>query len=448
LIRSLIEKVFGRHHRNIDALLAEYRGDAAAIEEAPLPIGAALTIYAAIALVVAAVLWAIIGKVDRVILAQGKIITQVPTVIVQPLTTGRIKQMHVRTGDIVSAGQLLVSLDEVFASADRFAQDSRVKSLASEELRLMSEAGRNTTTRTYGDDGLQSQIRVRRAQEYAGTLEKIKRDVASIAAAIQQNAAAKTGAEQQLKVARDVVELRQDLYARQYGSKLNMLAAQAEQQRLETLIYTLAADRQKLVEEMRGRQAELVAFKSGWQRETSEKLVAVNREKTDVAGQLKKTERLEELTELRAAVDGTVLAIAERSIGSVVREAETLLRIVPLNSDLLLEGTIRADDRAYITNGTPVRIKLAAYNFQRFGTLRGTLVQVSPDSFIPDGESAVPVYRIEVRIDDSAIDLQKRGVRLTPGLFAHAEIKSGRRSIMSYLLDPLTSATDEALKEP
>jgi hemolysin D len=445
---SFFKKRPERRRTKMEATLAEYRGNAAAIEEAPLPVGAGLTVYTIIALVIFAILWAILGKVDRVVLAEGKVVTQIPTVVVQPLTTSRIKHMHVRAGDAVTAGQLLVSLDKVFASADRLVQDSRAKSLASEEKRLMSESGRRVATLSDGNDALQTEIKVRRAQEYASTLESIQRDIAGIAAAIKQNAAAKSGAEQQLSVARDIAELRQELYAKEYGSKLNLLAAQADQRRLETQINTLIADRQKLIEEIRGRQAELIAYKSGWQRETSEKLVAINREKADVTGQLQKTERLEELTELRAPVDGTVLAVAELSTGSVVREAETLLRIVPSNSNLLIEGTIRADNRAHINTGMPVRIKLGAYNFQRFGTIRGTLIQVSPDSFVPERSAEIPVYRVEVRIDDTVSDLKKRGILLTAGLFANAEIKSGRRSIISYLLDPLTSAADEALKEP
>jgi HlyD family secretion protein len=135
----------------------------------------------------------------------------------------------------------------------------------------------------------------------------------------------------------------------------------------------------------------------------------------------------------------------------VLKEAETLVTLVPDNAALYVEAMVASRDVSYLKLGDTVRVKLESFPFQRFGTASGVLSEISPDS-ISQKESengpAHQVYRVQVRITDPMRNLAARGIHLKPGLVASAEIKTGRRTIASYILDPVLRISDEGLREP
>jgi HlyD family secretion protein len=160
---------------------------------------------------------------------------------------------------------------------------------------------------------------------------------------------------------------------------------------------------------------------------------------------------MREFTEITAPVNGTVLEVADRSIGSVLREAETLMTLVPDDAALYVEAMVQSRDVSYLKLGDTVRVKLETYPFQRFGTLEGKLSEISPDSISQEQGEKAParlVYRVQVQLDAKPSDTLTRGIRLKPGLVATAEIKTGDRTIASYVLDPVLKITNESLREP
>jgi hemolysin D len=159
---------------------------------------------------------------------------------------------------------------------------------------------------------------------------------------------------------------------------------------------------------------------------------------------------MHELTELIAPVDGVVQQVADRSVGSVLREAETLVTIVPDGADLYVEANVPSRDVSYLQVGDTVRVKLETYPFQRFGTITGVLTVINPDSQPLNENDAKQglVYRAQVKLNDNARTLAARGIILKPGLVASAEIKTGTRSIASYILNPVLRITDESMREP
>jgi HlyD family secretion protein len=159
---------------------------------------------------------------------------------------------------------------------------------------------------------------------------------------------------------------------------------------------------------------------------------------------------MHELTELIAPLDGVVQQVADRSVGSVLREAETLVTIVPDGADLYVEANVASRDVSYLQVGDTVRVKLESYPFQRFGTVTGVLTVLSPDSqpVKDDDDNSKLVYRAQVKLNDDAGRLAARHILLKPGLVASAEIKTGTRSIASYTLDPVLRISDESMREP
>jgi HlyD family secretion protein len=192
------------------------------------------------------------------------------------------------------------------------------------------------------------------------------------------------------------------------------------------------------------------AFLDKWRSDHNQQMVQARQDLAESSETLNKAHRMKDLTRIVAPVDGVVLEIADRSIGSVLREAETLVTLVPDGADLYVEANVPSRDISYVKVGDVVRVKLETYPFQRFGTVNGRLDVISADS-IPlkqgDDHSEL-VYHVQVRITDSLRDLAERGIHVRPGLVASAEIKSGKRSVASYILNPILRTTDESLREP
>jgi HlyD family secretion protein len=172
------------------------------------------------------------------------------------------------------------------------------------------------------------------------------------------------------------------------------------------------------------------------------------------AEELKKAERRRQLTVMSAPVDAVVLEIANRTVGSVVREAETLFVLVPRDAPLQAEVNVEGRDIGQVSIGQPVRIKFDAFPFQKYGTGSGTVSVVSKDSFASETKGdgsrrAIPAYyRVLLDITNARLRAQPAQFQMIPGMELTAEMKVGKRRVISYFLYPLLRGLDESIREP
>jgi HlyD family secretion protein len=156
---------------------------------------------------------------------------------------------------------------------------------------------------------------------------------------------------------------------------------------------------------------------------------------------------------MRAPADAIVLEIANRTIGSVVKEAETLFALVPRDVPLQAEVNVEGRDIGQVRIGQQVRIKFEAFPFQKYGTGSGEVRVISNDSFSPDPKAegtrraTAPYYRVLVDLSDTRLRLPPERAQLIPGMAVTAELKVGRRTVMSYFLYPLLRGLDESIRE-
>jgi hemolysin D len=182
-------------------------------------------------------------------------------------------------------------------------------------------------------------------------------------------------------------------------------------------------------------------------------LVETIGKRNGAAEDLKKVELRRQLIMLKAPADAIVLEVASRTVGSVVREAETMFVLVPRDVPLQAEVNVEGKDVGQVAVGQPVRIKFEAFPFQKYGTGSGIVRVVSQDTFTPDpkSESAhrmpAPYYRLLVDITDAKLRLQPERIQMIPGMAVTAEMKVGRRSVISYFLYPLLRGLDESIRE-
>ncbi|MBV9549558.1 MAG: HlyD family type I secretion periplasmic adaptor subunit [Alphaproteobacteria bacterium] len=439
---------------SFDRLANGFKSDATAIEEAPVPVSAHAALYLFLTLLVLAVLWSVIGQVDRIVVAQGKIATRDPMLVMQPFTTSRIVSINVQAGDHVAKGQVLARFDPVFAEADVASLEQKVASLRAETDRIEAQLAGRVFNLHPGDSperATQAQIYTQEMSNYESETNQRTSQLGQIESQLRANRDVLPGIRSQVGVANQVMAMQDRLRQQQAAATLDVLRAQSSLIDSNNRLRNTQGEIQRLSNQRSEVEHERAAFIEKWRADHNQRLVEARQQLAEATETLNKAHRMREFTEITAPVDGTVQEVADRSIGSVLKEAETLVTLVPDKAPLFVEAMVASRDVSYLKLDDPVRVKLESYPFQRFGTVSGVLTEISPDSISQkegEGDRARLVYRVQVKLTDRPADLVKRGFHLKPGLVASAEIKTGRRTIASYILDPVLKIADESLREP
>jgi HlyD family secretion protein len=405
------------------------------------------------ALFIALVAGAAVAEVEVVVAAPGRLAPDAPPIVLQPMERAVLRDLLVKPGEAVRRGQVLATLDPAFAEADRAALAAQRRGLAAHLARLQAEQSGSPPPQIGADLDtlLQAALLARRQAFLAARLRALDEEIAAQEATLQHLRETDASLAEQVAVARDVEQMRSRLVEGQLGSRLNLLAArsqrlQAEQQREQTRARAL-----EVHHALQGRRAERQGFVDDWRRQVLEETVRIRGELARVEEALGKATRLAELTVITAPQDGIVLEVARRSGGSVLREAEPLITLVPAGAPLIAEVALRSADIGHLAAGLPVVVKVDAFPFQRHGMLQGRLRAVAQDSMAPQGEGpggGGALHRAQVVLEPTRLHGLPPGTGPIPGMTASAEIMVGSRSVLSYLLLPLLRGVRESLREP
>ncbi|NLS04841.1 HlyD family type I secretion periplasmic adaptor subunit [Rhizobium sp. P32RR-XVIII] len=438
-------------------VIAEFQSDAVELEERAPPQIARITLYCVTALLGAVIVWASVSSIDEVVIAPGKLITTQPTIIVQPLETSIIRTIDVTAGEVVHAGQTLATLDATFSQSDvnqlraKFAAlDAQVKRLEAE----LAGADYSAIAGNSPDEVLQVQLFGLRHAFYMAQLQNFQQQIAGQAATI----AASKDQEVILNNRRETLSLvesaRQRLYNRQSGSLIMLLGARDARLDVEANLSAVRGRADEAEHSYAKLQADRRAFMEDFRRAAMEQLVELRSQRDTAGDELKKMALRRNMVVLTASADAVVLDLAQRSVGSVVREAEPIVTLVPLNVPLEAEVSVNSRDIGRIEVGKETRIKFDAYPFQKYGTASGTVRTVSRDAFTPTPQDAAasqsnsPFFKARILLSDMRLGTTNDPVRLLPGMAVSAEIKVGRRTVISYFLYPLLRGLDSAIREP
>lgn len=444
----------GRTLQTPPAAVREFLPAALALEVRPLPFPARLVLHTICALIAILVVWAAISQVDRIVVGQGRLITTAPQIVVQPLETAILRSLEVQVGDRVSTKTILATLDPTFAAADLADLTNRRNSLDAQITRLgaeLDEAADGNLGNT-PEEQVQAGILSWRRTEYRARVTALDERAAQLKAMRGTNRLAQKGLAERLAIFDEIEGMRRQLLEKQTGSRLQLLEAQSERLRLRDDLNGLRNRELELGHEFGTVRAERGAFVDEWRRKTAEELVEISRQRASIVEQMAKAERRRSLVSLTAPVDAVVLDIAKRSVGSVIKEAEPLITLVPADVPVEIEAEIEARDIGAVRAGDSVRVKLDAFPFQRHGVLQGEVRTISADAFprepMPGQPNGNAVFRTRIRLLTTKLDKVPEDTRLGPGLMAAAEIKVGERSVLSYFLYPVIRVLDEGIRDP
>ena len=439
--------------RGKDATALDFLPDADAIERNPLPGYLRITVHVLALAVVLFVLWASFSEVERVVVASGRLVNPLPNIVVQPLETSIIQKIEVRVGQVVRQGQVLATLDPTFAQADEAQLRSRLHSLDTQTRGLNAELlGKSTVPSGKDADAvLQAQLSRERQANYAAQLAKLEQNIARVAATMDTNRRDQLVMAQRMKSLNEMEAMQETLMAQNFGARLQLLEARDRRLAAERELQLANNREHELRNELAALESEKTAFTKSWRQKTMEDLLNTARDRDGIKEQLQKADKRKQLVALVSPVDAVVLDMAKLSQGSVVQAAEQMFTLVPLGAALEAEVKIDALDIGYIKAGDVVHVKLDAFPFQKHSALDGKVRTISEDAFRRDSGApgALDAYYLSrIAYGDSKLKKMPDKARLLPGMTLSAEIVVGKRSVMSYLIWPLTKAMDESIREP
>ncbi len=435
------------------ALVVEFLPDADELERTPLPPYLQITMRVLFAGLVLFLLWASLSKIDRVVVAQGRLVTPDSNTILQPLETSIIRTINVKVGQVVRQGEVLATLDPTFTQADDAQLRTRLQSLDTQIKGLRGDlnGGAGNERRRDADSELQARMSVERQGNYAAQKARMNESIERLKASLETNIRDQQVLAARTRSVREIEAMQEKLVAQNFGARIRLLEAQDKRLEVERDLNMTKNREQEIKRELASLEADKSAFEKGWRLKLMEELLSATRERDGVSQQLAKADRRNKLVNMVAPVDAVVLDIAKVAQGSIIREAETMFTLVPLGAELEAEVHIDSLDVGYLKVGLPAHVKIDAFPFQQHGALDATVRTVSEDAFrreaaTPGGMDAYYVGR--VNFGKSKLKKLAPHNRLLPGMTLNAEIVVGKRTVLSYLVWPLTKGLSEALSEP
>ncbi|MBR1967479.1 MAG: HlyD family type I secretion periplasmic adaptor subunit [Lentisphaeria bacterium] len=467
---KIYNKIVGKDH--IAGEAAEFQPDAIYLEHQNPGFPLHIVWYSILFLLVLGLIYACVTEIDKVVVAEGKIVTTRPPLTIKPLERTVVKKVHVLPGVKVKKGDLLISFDPTFNKAELEKQREQFSSLEAQRRRLEAENTKKDFSGKLTDADqklpvelrddlknnliLQKMIFDARKRYYTEKLNAYDENIASTENTYKTLTKSKSDYSERKKKTNEIKDMYADLHAKNVASKKEKLQAE-----IEVIGYEIQMDQldMQIVEyshQLMSLKSERSTFVSDWKRAIVEELVEVTRNWLAYQREITKSLRYNDLLELRAPCDAVVHEIAPFQEGSAVREAESLITLIPLDVPLEAEVDVKAKDVGLIKVGDTGRIKFDAYPFQQHGTLDGTVRYISQDAFEKGQDGAKNNPRLDaerkgsfyqVRLVMSGAFLNPKDV-VMPGMRVVAEIKVGKRRIISYIINPFIKAMNESIREP
>jgi len=434
---------------------AQFLPAALALQDTPVGPAPRVAMRLLMAFSALALLWAGFGRLDIVATAQGKIIANGRTKTIQPFETATVSAIHVVDGQRVNAGAALIDLDATGTRADkaRILNDLAVARLqvARQQALFMSlKTGRTPKLERSvpADESLVREAeRLLSAQydEYLTRRNRIDAEISKREAEWNSIQEQVDKLQQTVPIAEQRAQDFRNLVQKNFVSRHDYL--DREQARIEQ-VADLASQRSRLKEidaALNEARSQRLALTAETQRSSLDSLNEGRQKLAALEQELLKADARNNLMRLTAPVTGTVQQLAVHTVGGVVTPAQPVMLIVPDDHPLEVEAFIENKDIGFVKPGQDSEIKIETFPYTKYGTIHAGIVSVSHDAI--NDEKRGLIYAARVKPDRSTITVDGTDVNLSPGMAVSVEIKTGKRRVIEYFLNPLLQYRHESLRE-
>ncbi|WP_194089650.1 HlyD family type I secretion periplasmic adaptor subunit [Vibrio hibernica] len=435
-----------------------------------------IMLWTIVAFFIIAIIWASLTKLDKVTTGTAKVIPSTQMQVIQNLEGGIVKQVLVREGQPVKKGQRLLLIDDTQARSDFQGKASDIANMQADQFRLKAQISavkidkkKAKQTSNWEDSVIVDEsilpmfdkdfvkkhpiLVTRQLNEYQGNVSNLenqlsvaRQQVTQKQRELDENRSRYRSLQSSYNVASHEFNITEPLAKDGVVPEIELL--KLRRQLIDTRRDVTSTKMQIPVAESAVYEAILkyldiaLKYRSDNQNELNKTSAQLSGQSESQIGLQDKVNR----TVVTSPVTGTIQKIYINTIGGVIQPGMDLIEIVPTEDTLLIEAKIAPQDIGFLHPGLPVLIKFTAYNFSTYGGLDGTVETISADTIQDDEGNSF--YQVKIRTDESALT-NKDGASLPiiPGMTASADIITGKRTVMGYLLKPILKATDSALRE-
>lgn len=372
-----------------------------------------LTLWISIFAIVTFFVWASESEIDQITRAQGEVISSARTQIIQSLDGGVIKDILVLQGDVVKKGQVLVVFDKTKIEAAYLETRAKKVALAATSARLKAEI-------------------------YGGKPEFLPEIVNYPQFKFNQLA---------------LFQKRQNAINQEVSALTEMLGlANKELKMNEPLILkgdVSLADVLKLQRQVADLKAQIENKKNKYFQDAEAELSKTEEDLASTQQLLSQKKDMLDRVELVAPMDGIVKNVKITTLGGVVRPSEEVMEIVPDEDNLVIEAKVKSSDIAFLKKGLPANVKIDAYDYTIYGSLKGNLIYISPDTLTDNlKQNEQPYYRLQVKTEGRRFSGRpNQKLEIQTGMTASVEIKTGHNTVLKYLIKPVVKTISESLGE-
>ncbi len=398
-------------------------------------------------------LWATNAELDIVSVATGEVAPSTNVQSVDHLEGGIVRAILVKEGDLVTAGQPLVELEQTQSGADVQELKIRLRSLLADIARYNAELA-DADKPVYPEALAKAEPELIR--QSIGLFETRKRrkqgQIRAQEDAIRQREleikevhARRINAEKSLNLITEQIEISKQLLAKELTNRMIHLNLLKEAADLRGRIDESEAALPRLRAALGEARSNMETIRASFREEAQTELDKVTREMDELSQRVRKVQDNLNRTTLRAPVDGIIKSLYVVSVGGVVRAGTTVADIVPADDRLIIEAQLPPQDIGYVRAGQSAKVTLASADAAKFGDLKGIVDRVSPDTLLT--EDGRPYYKVRILTDKSFFIDGKLRYDLFPGMQVISSIQTGSRTVMEYILDPLVGRMQDALRE-
>lgn len=411
-----------------------------------------LLLIAVTAFFVLFIFWASFSEIEEIVRGSGQVVPSSELQVIQSLEGGILAELMVAEGDKVEQGASLARIkNEAFASEER-GIEARYHALLLKKLRLQAIAEGQDFAIPADMADVYKDINESELALYNSRKTEIEQGAQILKDRIEQAEASKREIEAQVSrweknrsLLSKELRLTRNLAAQRAVPELDVIRLERDMNELEGNIEAGREKQKAFAAELASVKSQLAEYDT---RMRSEALAEISETQAALAG-LKESlssagDRVDR-TLLKAPVSGIVKTVHVKTLGGVIEPAMRFIEIVPIEDDLKISAQVNPSDIAFLKVGQPVKVKITAYDAQRYGALEGRLTRISADS--EQDEKGNIYFEIEARTDKNYLGSADNKLPITPGMVAETEVITGKRSIMTYLLKPFMRARDRALTE-
>ncbi|WP_422366255.1 HlyD family type I secretion periplasmic adaptor subunit [Pelagibius sp.] len=398
-------------------------------------------------------IWAHYAVLDEVTRGEGTIIPSSKTQVIQNLEGGILSEILVREGDIVEAGDVLVRIENTIATANLEDAQSQYYSLLATEARLVAELeeaeGITFPEAVEAEAPIvasdQQRLFNARKRQLAAQVSVLESQASQRKQEVAEMGSRRRQLEQSLRLAREELAITKPLVQKGVMPRIDLIRIDRQVADLEGEIRTIRTAIPRLQAAQKEAEQRIEEMVLTTKTEASDELNGVRAELKSISQSLFAGQDRVTRTSVQSRVRGTVKNLKRTTVGGVIQPGEDIMEIVPLDDTLLVEAQVRPADIAFLRPGQEAIIKVSAYDFSIYGGLSADLERISADTIKDEeGES---FYRVYLRTQESELQRNGEVLPIIPGMTVTAEILTGQKSVLDYLLKPILKAKDSALRE-